>query len=87
VFNQSVTGKFPTKQLPPDRERLARRFPAAESLSVYDGQTLLGFVLACARPLPSYALDAAQQLIGTFETRKAAVEAAHGAGQQIGGSR
>ena len=58
------------------RDRLAKRFPAAESLSVYDGQTLLGFVLVCPRPLPAYGFDADQQRIGSFETRKAAVDAA-----------
>jgi hypothetical protein len=69
------------------RDRLERRFPAAENLSVYDGQTLLGFVLACARLLPSYAFGADQQVIVAFDPPKAAVEATHGAAQRIEGSR
>ena len=61
------------------REALLNRFPEADNLSIYDGRTLLGFIVDLGSRKPSYGYAVDGRSIGAFRTRTAAMAAVGGA--------
>jgi hypothetical protein len=61
------------------RDALLKHVPEAHNLSVYDGQTRIGFIvdLGVRKPSHAYGLDGGW--LGVFPTRKAALAAFGGA--------
>src|SRR3954451_3893467 len=62
---------------PCTRDALLRENPDANALSLYDGSTCLGFVVALDHPGkgPCWAFTAADRLLGAYCTRRLAMQA------------